>query len=164
MNFSKMQKVVDILKKNGETISFMESCTGGRICDIITNFTGASQVFKFGAVTYSNEFKIKFGVSKDKIQKFSVYSSETACEMSKKICEFSGSDYGIGITGKLNCEDLENPIGKNNIVYISLYDKAKDKFYNSCVKVNFKEREENKNVVANCVIDIMLKNIFLNLI
>lgn len=159
MEFPNMQKVVKKLTKSKKTVSFMESCTGGRVCDIITNCEGASKVFKFGAVTYSNEYKIKLGVDERKIKKFSVYSSEVACEMSKKICDFADSDYGVGITGKLNCEDIENPTGKNNIVYISLYDKSNDKFFDSYIEVRSNIREENKNFVASKVIDIMFKNI-----
>ena len=47
--------------------------------------------------------------------------------MSKSISGFSESDYGIGITGKLNCEDEEKPHGDKDIVYVSIYDKHKNK-------------------------------------
>lgn len=40
----------------------MESCTGGALVNAITNIPGASEVLKFSAVTYSNEYKIKLGV------------------------------------------------------------------------------------------------------
>ena len=83
----------------------MESCTGGSLAGCITNIPGASEIFKFGAVTYSNEFKIKMGVSSGVMDKYSVYSIETAMEMSKNISKFTNSNYGIGITGKLNRKD-----------------------------------------------------------
>ena len=57
----------------GQTVSTMESCTGGAVVNAITNIPGASQVLKYSAVTYCNEFKIKMGVSKDVIDKYSVY-------------------------------------------------------------------------------------------
>ena len=94
--------IVKLLIKNNKTISIMESCTGGGVANAITNIEGSSEVFKFGAITYSNEYKIKMGVSKDIIDKYSVYSMETANEMSKNISLFTNSNYGIGITGKLN--------------------------------------------------------------
>ena len=60
-----MNKVVELLIKNNKTISTMESCTGGALVNAITNIPGASEVLKFSAVTYSNEYKIKMGVDKN---------------------------------------------------------------------------------------------------
>jgi len=51
------------------------------------------------------------GVSKETIDKYSVYSLEAAKEMSKQISLFSNSDYEIGITGKLNKPDEINLFG-----------------------------------------------------
>ena len=66
----------------------MESCTGGGVANAITNCEGASEILKFSAVTYSNEYKIKMGVSSEVIDKYTVYSMETADEMSKNITKF----------------------------------------------------------------------------
>lgn len=57
-----MNEIVRSLKEKHKTISTMESCTGGGIANAITNIEGASEILKFSAVTYSNEFKIKMGV------------------------------------------------------------------------------------------------------
>ena len=54
-----MKEIIEILKQKNETISTMESCTGGGVANKITNIEGASEVFSFSAVTYSNDFKIK---------------------------------------------------------------------------------------------------------
>ena len=94
--------LVNKLIINNETISTMESCTGGALVSEITNVSDSSKVIKFSAVTYSNEFKIKMGVSEDVIDTYSVYSIETAREMSKNISDFTNSDFSVGITGKLN--------------------------------------------------------------
>ena len=79
------KEIVEKLKAKKLTIATMESCTGGEIASQITNIEGASEVILFSVVTYSNEFKIKMGVSKDIIDKYSVYSIETAREMAKNI-------------------------------------------------------------------------------
>ena len=89
----KLKNIIQRLTEKNETISTMESCTGGELASSITNMEGASEVLKFSAVTYSNEFKIKMGVSSDIIDKYSVYSIETAKEMSKKIIDFTNSTY-----------------------------------------------------------------------
>lgn len=151
-----MKEVIEILTKKNKTISTMESCTGGGIANAITNIEGASNVIRFSAVTYSNEFKIKMGVSKDVIDKYSVYSIETAMEMSKSISDFSNSDYGIGITGKLNRVDENNLYGEDNIVFISIYDKEFNKFYNYDLEVKQQSRSENKELVINLIIKELL--------
>lgn len=152
--------IVKLLIKNNKTISIMESCTGGGVANTITNIEGSSEVFKFGAVTYSNEYKIKMGVSKDIIDKYSVYSMEIANEMSKNISLFTNSNYGIGITGKLNRIDKYNPYGKDNIVYISIYDSDNDKYYNSIVEATCIGRIENKELIINKII-MMMENILI---
>ena len=129
-----MEEVVKKLIQKSKTISTMESCTGGGIANAITNIPGSSEVFKFGAVTYSNEYKVKMGVSKEVIDKYTVYSRETADEMSKNISLFTNSNYGIGITGKMGVVDKANPYGENNIIYISIYDSDNDKYYDEIVE------------------------------
>ena len=152
--------IVNLLIKNNKTISIMESCTGGGVANTITNIEGSSEVFKFGAITYSNEYKIKMGVSRDIIDKYSVYSMETANEMSKNISLFTNSNYGIGITGKLNRIDKYNPYGKDNIVYISIYDSDNDKYYNSIVEATCIDRRKNKELIINKII-MMMENILI---
>ena len=65
-----MKRVIEKLKQKNKTISTMESCTGGGVANVITNIEGASEVLKFSAVTYSNEYKIKMGVSSEVIDKY----------------------------------------------------------------------------------------------
>ena len=149
MNF---KKIVDKLIEDNKTISTMESCTGGGVANAITNIEGASSVLKFSAVTYSNEYKMKMGVSKNVIDKYSVYSIETAHEMAFNISRFTNSDYGIGITGKLNRADENNNYGEDNEVFISIFDKENQMFIDSDVKVYEKTRELNKNIVLNEII------------
>lgn len=154
-----MEKIVKELMKQNKTISTMESCTGGGVCNAITNIEGASEVIKFSAVTYSNEFKIKMGVSSDIIDQYSVYSMETAKEMSKKITEFTSSNYGIGITGKLNRGDPNNHVGEDNQVFISIYDKDHDHYETSILEVFQKTRKENKELVIKKIKEMLLEMI-----
>lgn len=153
----KVEKVVRILDSKKKTISTMESCTGGGLANIITSIEGASDVLHYSAVTYSNEFKIKMGVSKEVIDIYTVYSMETAREMSKKISLFAGSNYGVGITGMLNCKDPSNPSINPNKVYISIYNSDNDTYYDDSVEVFSNNREENKKTVINFIIEKLLE-------
>ena len=148
-----MKEIVFLLKNSNKSISFMESCTGGALVNSITNVEGASEVIKFSAVTYSNEYKIKMGVSSEVIDKYSVYSFETAREMSKHISFFSDSNYGVGVTGKINRADKNNPYGEDNVVFISIYDRDRDLFYDEKIVMTFDSREDNKNLIVSFVTD-----------
>ena len=150
-----MKEVVEKLIIKNKTISTMESCTCGALVNEITNIEGSSKVISYSAITYSNEFKIKMGVNEETILKYSVYSMEVADLMSKKISEFANSNYGVGITGKLNRIDENNPYGDNSIVFISIYDKDNNKFYNKTVQVEKKTRKECKEQIVKNVIKIL---------
>ena len=150
-----MYEVVNKLIELNRTISTMESCTGGCIANSITNIPGSSDVFMFGAVTYSNEYKIKLGIPKELIDEYSVYSMEVANSMSKTISEYTNSDYGIGVTGKLNRIDKNNMSGNDNVVYVSIYDKINNKYCNDIVTVLYDDRCKNKEMVLNSIIKLM---------
>ena len=152
-----MQEVIKLLTEKNKTIATMESCTGGGVVNAITNIEGASEVLKFSAVTYSNEYKIKLGVSNDTIDKYRVYSMEVAREMALNISKFAGSNYGIGITGKLNRVDKNNPYGSDNITFVSIYDKDNDNYYDFTVKATKPSRSLNKELIINKIEDKLLE-------
>lgn len=148
----KLKKIIKKLNDSHKTISTMESCTGGALASLITDISGASSVFKYGAVTYSNEYKIKMGVSSEIIDKYSVYSKQTAREMAKAISLYTSSDYGIGITGKLGEVDPNNISGDNNRVFICVYDKNNNKYIDLDTYVNKDDRKEDKKEVLEYIV------------
>lgn len=148
-----MRQIIDKLILNNKTISTMESCTGGGLANEITSYEDASKVLKFSAITYSNEYKIKMGVKEEIINKYTVYSIETAHSMAKSISNFTNSNYGVGITGKLNKVDLDNPYGEDNVVFVSIYDRDNNIYHDLEIKVDKSSRKENKIVVINKIID-----------
>ncbi len=138
--------VNELIDKN-ITIASMESCTGGGFANSITNIEGASDILKFSAVTYSNEYKIRMGVPEEIIDKYSVYSFEVSDSMALNISNFSHSDLGVGITGKLNRVDKNNPFGEDNVVFISIFDKKEDKYYREKIEAVCESRSKNKDLV-----------------
>lgn len=151
-----MKEVVELLNKNNKTISTMESCTGGGVANAITNIEGSSSIFMFGAVTYSNEYKIKMGVDQNIIEKYSVYSMETAIEMSKSISTYTSSNYGVGITGKINKADPSNPYGEDNKIFISIYDKDNDRYHNKEITAASTSRSQNKEIIIKEITEMLL--------
>ena len=152
-----MQEVINVLTKLNKTIATMESCTGGGDVNAITNIEGASEILKFSAVTYSNEYKIKMGVSSETIDKYSVYSKEVAREMAYNISKFANSNYGIGITGKLNRVDKNNPYGSDNITFVCVYDKDNDEYVEFIIEATKSSRALNKELIINEIVDKLLE-------
>lgn len=145
-----MRDVVNLLIEKKMTIATMESCTGGFVASSITDIDGSSSVLKFSAVTYSNEYKIKMGVSKEVIDKYSVYSMNVAREMAKKISNFANSDIGVGITGKINRIDENNLFGDDNKIYYAIYDKNSDKYYEyELIAINDTRLNNKKYIMEN---------------
>ena len=150
-----MEEIVNDLILNNKTISTMESCTGGFVASSITNISGSSKIFKFGAVTYSNEYKIRMGVNKDVINEYSVYSIETAKEMSKKISDFTNSDYGVGVTGTINEIDPNNISKSISKVYLSVYIKSSDEYLTKCINTIKASRIDNKEYITKNIVEMI---------
>ncbi len=152
-----MEEVIKLLIENNQTISVMESCTGGGISNTITNIPNASKVFSFGAITYSNEYKIRMGVDEKIINNYSVYSMEVAREMARVISKYTNSNYGIGVTGKLKKPDENNLVGQDDIVYLAIYDADKNTFETEKIKLEYDSRIDNKKQIINIFVEKMLK-------
>ena len=97
--------VAELLKKKNKTISTAESCTGGKIAQVLTSVTGASSYFKGSIVSYATETKKEvLGISDDLIQKQSVVSAEVAKQMAINIKSIMKTDYAIATTGNAGPE------------------------------------------------------------
>ena len=145
------KSTVETLRAKGLTISAAESCTGGGFANALTNISGASEVLKESRVTYSNEAKLRLGVSKVTLARYSVYSTEVAFEMAFAASKAAGSDIGVGITGNFAEVDLYNPgVSKPGTVFIAVIYQH-DGFplwRDATIKIDTKlDRADAKNVV-----------------
>lgn len=88
------------LKQMGKTVSAAESCTGGRIGQMLTSVAGSSAYFKGSAVTYATESKIKvLGVEQQLIDIYSAVSAKVAESMALRAKKMFCSSYAIATTG-----------------------------------------------------------------
>lgn len=109
-----------LLAQNQKTLSTAESCTGGKIAQMITSVAGASQYFKGSVVSYATETKINvLGVNPETIQNYSVVSAEVAKEMAICVQQLMKTDYAIATTGNAgpNKGDSDAEVGT---VFIAL--------------------------------------------
>ena len=98
-----------LLIEKGLTITTMESATSGQIAALITDTEGSSAVLKGAFITYSNEAKIQQGVPAEILEKYTVYSQETAEAMAAACMKAYKADIGIGVTGTMGNVDPANP-------------------------------------------------------
>ena len=109
-----------ILTQQKKTISTAESCTGGKIAQVLTSIPGSSAYFKGSIVSYAKEVKTDvLKVSAETIQKYSVVSEEVAKEMALSIQKMMHTDYAISVTGNAGPtkDDTDEEIGT---VFIAL--------------------------------------------
>jgi len=97
----KLEKLIgNRLRKKGCTLSIAESCTGGLICDRITDITGSSDYFKGGMVTYSNESKAKhLEITLNYIKRYGAVSPQVARKMAQGVRKAFGTTFGLSTTG-----------------------------------------------------------------
>ena len=90
MHFSILKKKFYVNLKNKKIkLCIAESITGGYLTSEIIKIPGASEIFLYGIVSYSNKSKKSILGIKNLISSHGVVSKEVAEEMVKKISKFS---------------------------------------------------------------------------
>lgn len=120
-----------LLIKKRKTIAVAESCTGGLLCNFLTQISGASQYLILGIVVYSN--KVKKNILKipvNVISRNGAASKIVAKLMAKSVRIIANTDLGIGLTGIAGPSggSREKPVGT---VFIAISSKNK----NICKKI-----------------------------
>ena len=147
--------IINTLKNRDQTITFAESCTGGRIASAFTAISGASSVLMGSAVTYANEIKSEWlDVKEETLIKYGAVSSECIEEMLTGILKMASADYAIavsGIAGPTGGTE-EKPVGT---VYIGVKNREKSMVQRHLFKGKREEiqKEATKSAIA------LLKNI-----
>ena len=106
--------VLEGLKAQGLTIGVAESCTGGLMAKRLTDIPGASQVFKGGIVSYTNEVKAKvLGVPQELLDQHGAVSAPVALAMAQGARQALGCDIALSSTGVAgpDRDDRGNEVG-----------------------------------------------------
>lgn len=92
--------IQEILYDTDKTLGTAESCTGGRIAESIIAVPGASNYFKGGIVSYTNEVKERLlQVNHEVLEEQTAVCEEVAREMVLGAIETLKVDYAISATG-----------------------------------------------------------------
>jgi nicotinamide-nucleotide amidase len=96
------------------TVAVAESCTGGALCQALTDIPGSSAWFDRGFITYSNQAKVEMlGVSSTLLEQYGAVSFETARAMVEGVHGRSNAELAIAITGIAGPDGgtAEKPVG-----------------------------------------------------
>ena len=137
-----MKKLIEKFERKGKSFSVLET-DGLRI--IIDNLQEGNGIEK-ASLTYrtvSNEkYKPLLYKRQEILSKNPTDNIKKAQAMSVTICEFTGSDYGIGICGSAKLKGT---------IYLSIYDKLADKNYRIEVISKYPEEMLNRVHVYNLI-------------
>lgn len=150
----KYRVITEELIRRKTTISTMESCTSGQIASLLTDTEGSSEVFRGGFITYCNEAKIQNGVPAGTIEKYGVYSKETATAMAAACRSAFGTDVGVGVTGSFGNPDPANHDSVPGHVDFAIITDARTMCYEVELDPN-QTRHESKYVVADAIADAL---------
>ena len=153
---AKYEKITKTLIEKGLYITTMESCTAGLISSLITDTEGSSQIIKGAFVTYSNEAKVMQGVPKEIIDKYGVYSEETAAAMARACKNTYAADISVGVTGTTGNIDPCNNDSIPGVVYYAISFKDTLSTYNVCIEPQ-DNRYRYKLSVADIIADKILE-------
>jgi len=142
------EQIIKELTKREETVTFAESCTGGRIAAAFTAVSGSSAVLNGSCVTYSNEIKhLWLGVEKSVLENFGAVSQQCVAQMLTGIKDLAGADYALavsGIAGPTGGTDLK-PVGT---VYIGLQTPFSQEVFHCFFHGNREQVQEQSVVFA----------------
>lgn len=135
----------------GLKLSCAESCTGGRMADMITSVPGSSQILNESYITYSNEAKQRLlGVPESIWQEYGAVSEETVTAMLKGLFDKTKADICLassGIAGP-GGGTAEKPVG---LVYVGVKYQHKIKIQKI---VYDRGRKNNKEYAARAALNI----------
>ena len=92
--------IQEMLYNSDKTVGTAESCTGGRIAEALISVPGASNYFKGGVISYTNEVKENLlGVSHEVLEEQTAVCEEVAREMVLGTIKTLNVDFAISATG-----------------------------------------------------------------
>ncbi|CAM3390303.1 CinA family protein [Halomonas lysinitropha] len=94
------ERLGELCRQHGITVTAAESCTGGGVSSAITAVAGSSDWFETGYVTYANGAKARLlGVPEALLAEHGAVSREVVEAMVAGACRDSGAGLGVAISG-----------------------------------------------------------------
>lgn len=148
--------VVDLLTQQHKTITFAESCTGGKIASLLTAVSGASSVFEAGFVSYSNAIKTSLlNVSEKDLAEQGAVSETVVRQMLSGALKASGAEVGVSVSGIAgpNGGSADKPVGTVYLAWGSQASMQARAFYFPGSRIFFQE------IVSALALDLIRRDL-----
>jgi len=145
---SRLKKIIDKLSNDKHTITFAESCTGGRIAAAFTSIAGVSSILDGSCVTYSNDIKqLWLGVEEEVLTKHGAVSQACVSQMLRGIQRLTKSNYAIAVSGIAGPTggSTDKPVGT---VYIGIQTPFTQEIFHCLFQGNRNAVQEQSTVFA----------------
>ena len=94
------EKLAELLREHNLNMCSAESCTDGRIANIITSMAGSSEYFKGSVVAYCNTVKHNvLGVSSEDLEKYGAVSKPVVEQMATGVCRILDCECAVATSG-----------------------------------------------------------------
>jgi nicotinamide-nucleotide amidase len=153
------ERVLQLLRERGATLTTAESCTGGLIASMLTRIPGSSDGFRAGFVTYADSIKhAVLGVDQEVLASEGAVSEAVVRQMALGAMERAGADYAIAVSGIAGPDggSEEKPVGTVWLAW-----GGRDSLHTRCLRWPV-ERSLFQTMVAAAGLD-MIRRILLGL-
>ncbi len=152
-NEKPLEKVVgELLAERKQTLSTAESCTGGKIAQMITSFAGSSAYFMGSVVAYDNSVKKNLlGVPDELLNKYGAVSEQVVTAMAEGVRRVTGTDFSVATSG-IAGPDGGSPSTPVGTVWIAV---SSDKEIETGKYVFGSERHQNILRFSNAALNLL---------
>lgn len=148
-----LERVVgELLNAGKQTMSTAESCTGGKIAQMITSVAGSSAYFMGSVVAYDNSVKRNLlGVPDELPDKYGAVSKQVVAAMAEGVRRITGTDFSVATSGIAGPDGgtVSKPVGT---VWIAV---SSDKGTVSEKYVYSSERHQNILRFSNAALNLL---------
>lgn len=148
--------VGEMLQEKEMMIAVAESCTGGRLSDMITDIPGCSSYMLGGVLAYANSVKMEQLLVKEAdLEDHGAVSAPVALQMAKGTAQLTGADIGVSTTGIAGPGGgtKEKPVGT---VWMGFWS---EKSHFAIKGIFTEDREINKQRTATVVLETVRRQL-----
>lgn len=92
--------IANLLKEHNLTICTAESCTGGKIAQMLTSIPGSSQYYKGSVIAYDNSIKTSLlNVPEEMMAEYGAVSEQVVSKMAIEVRKKFKTDYSVATSG-----------------------------------------------------------------
>ena len=152
----KAESLIRQLASEGKTLSTAESCTGGLLGALLTEVSGASQVYLGGVVSYAYSVKeALLGVDSALLTEKGAVCEEVAVQRAEGVRRALGADFALSVTGNAGPgTDEKNP--KVGEIFVACADATGSR----CLRLQCNgSRQEKRLTACDAAISLLLNTL-----